>query len=73
MRVYVISNKDIEIEEGACYQASLTESECEKIVARTYPNANRVAFQGGQYYTMEIEGGEAWLSFPDLTVFFFSK
>ena len=66
LTAYVLSDKDIRNEEDACYHARLTESGCEKVAARKYPNAKHVAFRGGQDYLIKEEGGEAWLPFPDV-------
>ena len=61
LAAYVVSDKEIGNEEDACYHARLTESGCEKVAARKYPNQKHSPFQGGKDYVIKEEGGEAWL------------
>ena len=64
LAAYVVSDKEIENEETACYHARLTLAGWKKVAARK--DGTNIAFQGGTDYVIKEEGGESWLPFPAL-------
>ena len=64
LAAYVLSDAEMDEEDGDCYHAKLTEAGWKKIAQRKY--GKHVELVPGVDYRIKEQGGTSWLPFPDL-------